>query len=100
MPIRLIITMRAQPGRGGELLAEMERRCVDVRGEPGCEQFEVFQSGHDPDRVCLLELWTDQAALDVHAARNAGAPPNPHMAELRADGPTMREDYELNVTRS
>ena len=35
--------------------------------EPGCGQFEVFQSVLDPDRLTLLELWADQAALDVHA---------------------------------
>jgi hypothetical protein len=35
----------------------------------------------------------------VHAGRNAAAPPNPRMAELRMDGPVPREDYEYNRTR-
>jgi quinol monooxygenase YgiN len=35
--------------------------------EPGCEQFEVFQSVVNPDKLALLERWTDQAALDTHA---------------------------------
>jgi quinol monooxygenase YgiN len=77
----------------------MEERCVAVRQEPGCLQFEAFQSGADPDKLCLLELWADQAALDVHAGVNASAPPNPAMAQLRSDGPTQREDYEYNRTR-
>ncbi len=99
MSVRLIVGMTAQPGKGSELLAEMEKRCVEVRKEPGCEQFEVFQSGNNPDKICLLELWADQAALDVHAQNNASAPPNPRMAELRADGVVPREDYEYNRTR-
>jgi quinol monooxygenase YgiN len=99
MAVRLVIELRAQAGKGGELLAEMEKRCLEVRKEPGCEQFEVFQSGNDPDKLCLLELWADQAALDVHAQRNAAAPANPRMAELRLDGPVPREDYEYNSTR-
>ena len=99
MSVRLIVTMNAQPGKGTDLLAEMEKRCVEVRKEPGCEQFEVFQSGNNPDKICLLELWADQAALDVHAQKNASAPPNPRMAELRAEGVVPREDYEYNRTR-
>lgn len=99
MPVRLVISMQAKPGKGGELLKAMEQRCVEVRKEPGCQQFEVFQSGHSPDSLCLLELWADQAALDVHAAVNASRPPNPAMAELRAEGPGGREDYEYNRTR-
>jgi len=99
MPVRLVINMKAAPGKGAELLRTMEERCIEVRQEPGCQQFEAFQSGHDPDSICLLELWADQAALDVHAELNAGRPPNPAMAELRADGPGTREDYEYNRTR-
>jgi quinol monooxygenase YgiN len=99
MPVRLVINLKAQPGKGAELLKAMEQRCVETRKEPGCQHFEVFQSGNDPDTLCLLELWQDQAALDVHAAANAARPPNPALAALRADGPGSREDYEYNRTR-
>jgi quinol monooxygenase YgiN len=98
MSVRLIINLKAAPGKGAELLKAMEARCVETRKEPGCQQFEVFQSGHDPDALCVLELWEDQAALDVHAQANAGRPPNPALAELR-EGPGTREDYEYNRTR-
>jgi quinol monooxygenase YgiN len=94
LSLRLIIRMQAKPGKGAELLELMEERGVGVRGEAGCEHFEVFQSGHDPDHLCRLELWTDQASLDAHAAANATRPANPAIAEARADGPMLREDYE------
>jgi quinol monooxygenase YgiN len=99
MPVRLVVSLNAVPGKGAELLEVMEQRCINARKEPGCQQFEVFQSGNDPDKLCLLELWETQEALDVHAQLNASQPPNPAMAELRADGPGQREDYEYNRTR-
>ncbi len=99
MAVRLVITMNAKPGKGAEMLEEMEKRCAIARAEPGCEQFEVFRSAHEPDKLCLLELWMDAAALEVHAKVNASAPPTPRMAELRGDGGGGREDYEYNRTR-
>jgi quinol monooxygenase YgiN len=87
MAIRLIVTITATPGKGSELAQAYRERCVEVMREPGCEQFEVFQ---------LLERWTDQAALDVHAAANKTRPPLPD--GLRAGG-GEREDYEYNRTR-
>ena len=64
--------------------------------EPGCEQFEIFQSALNPDKLALLELWSDQAALDAHAKRNAARPPLP---EGLRQGAGEREDYEYNRTR-
>lgn len=96
MPVRLVIRMNAQPGKGGELLKVFKARCDDVMKEPGCEQFEIFQSGLDPDRLTLLELWKDAAALAVHAEVNKTRAPLP--PGLRAEGGT-REDYEYSVTR-
>jgi quinol monooxygenase YgiN len=96
MAVRLVVSINAAPGKGGELAAAFRTRCVEVMQEPGCEQFEVFQSVSNPDKLALLELWTDQAALDVHAKVNAARAPMP--AGLRAEG-GAREDYEYNRTR-
>jgi quinol monooxygenase YgiN len=96
MAVRLVVSINAAPGKGGELAAAFRTRCVEVMREPGCEQFEVFQSVSNPDKLALLELWTDQAALDVHAKVNATRAPMP--AGLRAEG-GAREDYEYNGTR-
>ena len=64
--------------------------------EPGCEQFEIFQSVLNPDKLALLERWTDQAALDTHAKLNGTrAALRP---ELRIDS-GEREDYQYNRTR-
>ena len=96
MAIRLIITISAAPGRGAEFAEAFKGRCEEVMQEPGCEQFEVFRSALDPDKLVLLELWKDQAALDAHSKMNATRAPLP--SGLRGAG-GGREDYEYNRTR-
>ena len=96
MPVRLVITTYAKPGKGTELAQAMADRCRAVQQEPGCQQFEVFQSVLNPDKFTLLELWSDQAALDVHAKVNLTRAPMP--PGLRAEG-SSREDYQYNRTR-
>jgi quinol monooxygenase YgiN len=96
MSIRLIVTIQAFAGKGDELAGAYRGRCAEVMSEPGCEQFEVFQSVLDSDKLVILERWSDQAALDAHAKLNSSRPPV--RPELRS-GPTEREDYQYNRTR-
>jgi quinol monooxygenase YgiN len=56
----------------------------------------VFQSVFDPDKLVLLELWKDQAALDAHAKLQTQRPPLPEGLRL---GAGEREDYTYNRTR-
>jgi quinol monooxygenase YgiN len=96
MSVRLVVTFNAAAGKGAELARIFQDRCAEVIQEPGCEQFEVFRSAINPDKLTLLELWTDQAALDVHAKVNATRAPLP--PGLRV-GSGEREDYQYNRTR-
>jgi quinol monooxygenase YgiN len=96
MAIRLVVTITALPGKGAELAQAYEARCAEAMTEPGCEQFEIFQSVANPDRLALLERWSDQAALDAHARLNSTRPPL--RPDLRA-GSGEREDYQYNRTR-
>jgi len=96
MAIRLVITFTAAPGRGPELAQAFRSRCAEVAPEPGCEQFEIFQSAVNPDKVVLLELWTDQTALDVHGEANKTRPP---LARELFAGSSEREDYTYQRTR-
>jgi quinol monooxygenase YgiN len=96
MAVRLIVTINAAPGKGTELAQAYRGRCAEIMAEPGCEQFEVFQSVVNPDKLAILERWTDQAALDKHAKVNTTRPPL--RPELRS-GATEREDYEYHRTR-
>ena len=96
MSIRLVVTINAAPGKGSELALKFRARCLNVIKEPGCEQFEVFQSVLNPDKLVLLERWADQVALDVHTRLNNTLPP--FFPELRVGG-GEREDYEYKRTR-
>jgi len=96
MSIRLLVTISAAPGRGTELAGHYKARCEAIMQEPGCEQFEVFQSALDPDRLVLLEHWKDKAALAAHAKVNESRPPLPEGLRV---GKGEREDYEYNRTR-
>ena len=96
MAIRLVVTITAAAGKGSELAQGYRARCAEIMKEPGCEQFEVFQSVVNPDKLALLERWSGQAALDVHAKLNSTRPSL--LPELRV-GRGEREDYEYNRTR-
>ena len=50
----------------------------------------------NPDRLALLERWSDAAALEAHAELNSTRPPL--RPELRLGG-GEREDYEYKRTR-
>ena len=96
MAVRLVVTITAAPGKGSELAQAYKVRCAEATKEPGCEQFEIFQSVANPDRLALLERWTDQAALDTHARLNSTRPAL--LPALRV-GSGEREDYQYNRTR-
>jgi len=96
MPLRLVVTITAAPGKGSELAQIYKGRCLEAAAEPGCEQYEIFQSAVNPDKLVLLERWTDQASLDVHAKVQAARPPLP--PGLRV-GAGEREDYTYHRTR-
>lgn len=97
MSVRLVVTITAAPGKGAEFAQAFRGRCAEVMQEPGCEQFEVFQSAVHPDKLVLLELWRDQAALEAHSKLNATRAPLPD--GLRSGVAGEREDYAYNRTR-
>jgi quinol monooxygenase YgiN len=96
MPVRLVVSFSAEPGKAAELAQAMKARCATSAQDAGCQQFEVFQSVLNPENFALLELWDDQAALDAHAKLQAARPPVP--AGLRQGG-GVREDYTYSRTR-
>src|SRR5579864_2807473 len=77
----------------------MKGRCEISQKDAGCEQFEVFQSALNPDRLVLLERWTSQAALDAHAqlqrARPALPPGRRQGKAERGSGLLIDDAFEL-----
>ena len=70
MGIRFVVSIDAAPGKREELKAAYASLCPSVREEPGCEQYELFQSIEHPDRLVLLTRWTDEDAQRIHGQRS------------------------------
>ncbi len=94
MAIRLIVTINAKEGKGSELAKVYPDRCAQTLKEPGCEQFEAFQSMVNPKKIVMVQRWRDQAALDTHAKLNR-PPARPDLRE----GSAEIETYEYNRPR-
>jgi quinol monooxygenase YgiN len=66
MAIRHVITIQVAPGRAAEFAAAFEALRSTVREQDGCEEYDLFQSLEEPDRVVILERWNSQERLDRH----------------------------------
>jgi quinol monooxygenase YgiN len=98
MSVRIVLTVTAKPGKGSEMAEAYRTRSVGgIQNEPGYEQYEVFQGVDNPDRLVILERWTDEAALHTHEEFNR-THPLMVLRELRVAAPD-REDYVYNRTR-
>ena len=91
--INVIYTMK--PGKRDEFLAGVTASGAQaaVRGEEGCLQYDYFTSVDDPDKLLLLEKWTNREAQKVHMGQ-------PHMALIqevkdRCAADTILETYDL-----
>jgi len=63
----IVATCRVMPQH---LEAFLEAMLDDARGsvhdEPGCLRFDVVQGREDPTRLCLYEIYRDEAAFRAH----------------------------------
>jgi quinol monooxygenase YgiN len=73
MAVRHVVTIRVADGKFDEFVAAFGALQASALREPGCEQYELFRSLDDPNRVVMLERWTSRELLDQHmAAERAG----------------------------
>lgn len=67
--IVLLAQYQAQPGKGDEVLALLEKMAVAVRDhEPGCRTYEVSRGREDGDAFLLYEVYVDETAVSDHRA--------------------------------
>lgn len=69
MTIRHVITIQVAAGRSADFAAAFRTLQAEVRRDAGCEQYELFQSLDDPDKVVILERWTSAELLAEHMQR-------------------------------
>ena len=66
MAIRHVVTIEVAPGKAADFASAFKALRAIAEQDEGCEQYALFQSVNDPDKVVLLERWTSQASLDKH----------------------------------
>ena len=81
MAVRLVVTLMAKPGMRDEFAKAFQETIDITQGEDGCEQYELFYSQDDADKLVLLERWTSAESLDAH------------MEAMRARGPMAGGEY-------
>jgi quinol monooxygenase YgiN len=59
-------TIDVHPDDMAEMLASVEKVTAASRQEAGCLAYQFSQDVADPNRLCLFEIWADQAALEAH----------------------------------
>ncbi|MDF2254816.1 putative quinol monooxygenase [Streptantibioticus ferralitis] len=62
------VTMRAQPGRGGELADILSRVAAALAAAPGCQMYVICEDKNDPDTVRVVEMWADQDSVTAALA--------------------------------
>jgi quinol monooxygenase YgiN len=66
MAIRHVITLQVAPSKAADFASACRVVQANSYQEEGCEQYELFQSVDDPDKLELLERWSSQELLDKH----------------------------------
>jgi quinol monooxygenase YgiN len=90
MAIRHVVTIQVARGRAADFASAFKELQAIAQQEQGCEQYELFQSLDDPDKVVLLERWASQGLLEKHmeAERTRNRSPIDAVVALWAPGVT------------
>ena len=76
--ITVVVTAKAAPGKGGELLDAFGELATTTHAEEGCIAFTLHRAHGDHDVIVVVERWASKEALDGHIA-------SPHLAAFRRD---------------
>ncbi len=67
----VVVTLKMKPGMEAEARELLHSAVAPTLAEPGCLAYDLHQSNSDPTEFLFYERWTNQAALDAHAASTA-----------------------------
>jgi quinol monooxygenase YgiN len=66
MAIRHVVIIQVAAGKAASFASAFKAPQAVAVQEEGCEQYELFQSLDDPDKLVILERWTSQELLNNH----------------------------------
>lgn len=68
---RLLVELDVDPAKADEFVSMFRNEFIArSRDEDGCEQYELWRDSQNPAKMTIVEVWRDQAALDVHLAQD------------------------------
>ena len=73
MAFILNVTYTMKPGLRAEFLREVSEHGIQ---KEGCLQYQYFEAVDEPDKLLLVERWTERKAQEVHMTQ-------PHMVPLK-----------------
>jgi quinol monooxygenase YgiN len=85
--ITVLVSARAKPGRGAELLDMYGELAAATHQEQGCLAFTLHRGLEDHDVIALVERWDSKEALDTHLRSSHVTAFRRDAAEL-SDGPS------------
>jgi quinol monooxygenase YgiN len=88
--IGIIATLKVQDGKGPEFEGVFSGLAEQVRAnEPGNRLYQLTKSRADPNTYKVLELYTDQAALDHHGQTDYFRAAGPKLGPCLAGRPEI-----------
>ena len=90
MTIGIVATLKIQPDKTGEFETFFTELAKQVRAnEPGNLAYQLTKSRAEPGTYKVLELYKDQAAIDVHGKSDAFKAAAAGMGGTTAGRPTV-----------
>jgi quinol monooxygenase YgiN len=68
MAVRHVVTIQVAPGKAADFASAFKALQEVTLREEGCEQYELFQSLDDSDKMVILERWSSEELLQRHMA--------------------------------
>ncbi|GAB3791692.1 hypothetical protein GCM10028819_00550 [Spirosoma humi] len=66
MPLLVFANITAKTGAEANLKNALRELVLDVRTEPACQLYELYESVDHPERFVMHERWNDEAGLLAH----------------------------------
>ena len=91
MTIGIIATIKVQPGKGEAFEAVFgPLRDAVKANEPGVILYQYFKDREDPDTYIVMEIYKDQASLDLHGKTPHFVAAGPKLGGVLAGRPTLK----------
>jgi quinol monooxygenase YgiN len=88
--IGLIVRLNTNPGKGPAFEAAFAKQAAGVRAnEPANKLYQLVRSREDENSYVVMELYDNEAALEVHRSAPHMVENRPNMAGLVAPGTTI-----------